>query len=84
MIAGCWGRENTLLHHGKYIKDLSYLNRPIQEVVYIDFTDEVVEYHKDNCIKLKLFEGDVDDRELIDIIPFLERKFIKILSFIFV
>lgn len=82
MIAGCWGRENTLLNHGKYIKDLSYLNRPINEVVYIDFTDDVVEYHKDNCIKLKLFEGDVDDRELIDIIPFLERKFYQI-SFLF-
>jgi hypothetical protein len=51
--------------------------------VYIDFTDEVVEYHKDNCIKLKLFEGDVDDRELIDIIPFLERKFFNILINLF-
>jgi TFIIF-interacting CTD phosphatase-like protein len=84
MIAGCWGRENTLLSNGKYIKDLSYLNRPIGEVVYIDFTDEVVEYHKDNCIKLRLFDGDVDDRELIDIIPFLERKlFFNFFSFFY-
>jgi hypothetical protein len=51
------------------------LNRPINEVVYLDFSDEAVEFHKENCIMLRLFDGDVEDRELIDIIPFLERKF---------
>lgn len=29
MIQGTFGRESTLLQNGKYIKDLSYLNRPI-------------------------------------------------------
>lgn len=61
MIAGRFGRENTLLKNKKYIKDLSYLNRPIREVVYVDFTDEAVEYHKDNVILIKEFDGDKSD-----------------------
>ena len=40
MIMGRFGRENTLLKNGKYIKDLTYLNRPLKDIVYIDYTDE--------------------------------------------
>ena len=57
-----------------YIKDLSYLGRPIKEVIYLDFTDDTVPYHKDNLIRLSQWEGDSNDRELYDIIPFLESK----------
>lgn len=74
MIAGRFGRESTALRDGKYVKDLSYLNRPLAEVIYIDFSDEFVELHKENCIILPKFEGDLDDRELFDLIPFLDRK----------
>lgn len=45
MIAGRLGRESTLLKNGKYIKDLSYMNRPIKDIVYIDFSDEKAAYH---------------------------------------
>lgn len=73
MIQGRYGRENTLLKDGRYIKDLSYMNRPLKDVVYIDYTDENVEYHKDNCILLSQFDGDNADRDLIDLIPFLDH-----------
>lgn len=75
MIAGKFGRESTALKDGKYVKDLSYLNRPIGEIIYVDFDDDHVEYHQDNCILLPKFEGSADDRELIDLIPFLDRKY---------
>ena len=74
MIIGRFGREQTLLKDGKYIKDLSYLNRPIKEIVYIDFNDDAVEFHKSNAIIIPKFEGDLDDRSLVDLVPFLERK----------
>ena len=74
MIVGRFGRENTLLKDGKYIKDLSNLNRPMKEVVYLDFTDESVTFHKENCILINKFDGDKSDRDLIELIPFLERK----------
>lgn len=73
MIMGRFGRENTVLKEGKYIKDLSYLNRKIKNIVYIDFTDDAVAFHKDNCILIPKFEGDTGDRELIDLIPFLDN-----------
>jgi len=74
MIVGRFGRESTLLKNGKYIKDLSYLNRPLKEVIYIDFEDDSVDFHKENAIILPKFDGDLDDRALIDLVPFLERK----------
>lgn len=72
MIMARLGREVTLLKNGKYIKDLSYLNRDIKDIIYIDFSDDKAEFHKDNVILLPRWEGDLDDRELYDIIPFLE------------
>ena len=55
-----------------YVKDFAYLGRPIKEVVYIDFTDDTVPMHKDNAILLPEWHGDKDDRELYDLLPFLE------------
>ena len=77
MIHGRFGRESTLLKDGKYIKDLSYLNRPIKDIVYIDFTDEFVDYHKENCILIPKFDGDKNDAALMELLPFLERKYSK-------
>ena len=75
MFRGMFGRENTALKDGKYVKDLSYLNRPLKEVIYIDFTDEHMDYQQDNVLIVPKFEGDTEDRELVDLMPFLERKY---------
>lgn len=74
-IAGRLGRESTIVKNGLYCKDFSYLGRPIKDVVYIDFTDEIVPYHKENTIVLPEWNGDGEDRQLYDLIPFLESKF---------
>ena len=73
-IAGRLGRESTIVKNGLYCKDFSYLGRPIRDVVYIDFTDEIVPYHKENTIVLPEWNGDGEDRQLYDLIPFLESK----------
>jgi len=73
MIQGRLGRESTLLKNGQYIKDLSYLNRPLKDIIYVDFDDEKVAFHKENCIILPRWEGDPNDRELYDIMPFFEN-----------
>jgi TFIIF-interacting CTD phosphatase-like protein len=72
MIMARLGRESTLLKNGKYIKDLSYMNRDLKDVIYIDFDDEKADFHKDNVLILPRWEGDPNDRELYDIMPFLE------------
>ena len=46
----------------------------MKEVIYIDFTDEMVPYHKGNCVILPEFNGSMDDRALYEILPFLKRK----------
>ena len=70
-FSGIIGREATIVKDGKYIKDFSYLGRPIKDVIYLDFTDETVPYHKTNAIILPEWSGDLDDRALHDILPFL-------------
>ena len=69
MIFGRFGRESTLLRNGAYIKDLSYLNRPLKDIIYLDFTDDPVQMHRENYIYLPKFEGDTSDRALMDIKP---------------
>lgn len=54
------------------------MNRPLKDIVYLDFSDERVSLHKENCIVLNKWEGDMSDRELYDIMPFLESKILKI------
>jgi len=61
-----------MLLDGTYIKDFSYLGRPANEVVYLDWSDKVVPYHKENTILLPEWSGDQEDRALYDILPFLE------------
>lgn len=52
------------------------MNRKLSNIIYIDFTDDPVEMHRENAIILPKFEGDTSDRALYDLIPFLDRKFI--------
>ncbi len=40
MIMGRLGRESTLFKNGIYVKDLSYLNRDMKDIVYLDFEDK--------------------------------------------
>lgn len=75
MIQGRLGRESTITKGTKYIKDFSYLGRPIKDVIYIDFSEDcVLPIHQANTIILPEWTGDSDDRELIDLVPFLESK----------
>lgn len=72
-IQGKLGRESTIMKNGKYTKDFSYLGRPLKDVIYIDFTDENIPSHKENCILIPEWKGEKDDRALIDLVPFLEN-----------
>lgn len=73
IISGRIGHESTLLKEGRYIRDLSYMNRDIKDIVCIEFDPEKFYYHQDNVIKIPEWTGDSLDRELIDLIPFLEH-----------
>ncbi|KAF4637016.1 hypothetical protein G7Y89_g1071 [Cudoniella acicularis] len=65
-------REATLYENGEYIKDLSYLNRDLSKVIVIDTKASHTQKQPENAIILKPWEGEVGDKDLIGLIPFLE------------
>ena len=58
------------------LQDLTNLNRPINKVIMVDTDPKSVKYHVDNAIILDKWTGDIHDRILWDLIPFLLSKFV--------
>ena len=56
----------------EHIKDLSYMNRPIKNIIVIDSDENRVANHRDNVIAIPEFEGDMTDWSLYDVLPLLE------------
>ncbi|KAJ7281664.1 HAD-like domain-containing protein [Mycena rebaudengoi] len=65
-------REATRSINGKIVKDLSYLNRPLNTVISLDTDPEHVSTHPENAIVIPKWNGDPNDKGLIMMIPFLE------------
>ncbi len=40
IFSGRFGHEHTLLKDGKYVKDLSYMNRDVKKIVVIESDEE--------------------------------------------
>nr|POE99411.1 mitochondrial import inner membrane translocase subunit tim50 [Quercus suber] len=69
------GREATKYESGEYVKDLSYLNRPLGKTLIIDTAASHVKNQPENAIVLPKWEGDSKDphsKDLVALIPFLE------------
>lgn len=67
------GRECLCYRDGEMVKDLKYLNRDLKNVVILEKTAKMVRLQEDNAILLPEFNGDKDDKFLIEIMPFLEH-----------
>ena len=67
------GRESVCLRKGQMIKDLSYLNRDLKNIIVIEKDLESVKYHPDNVVIIPEFTGDDNDRALVELLPFLEH-----------
>ncbi|EPS44377.1 hypothetical protein H072_1603 [Dactylellina haptotyla CBS 200.50] len=65
-------REATKYKRGKYIKDLTYLNRDLSKVIMLDTKPEAWTDQPENAIKMKPWKGNPRDKELVALIPFLE------------
>ncbi|GAM83475.1 hypothetical protein ANO11243_014630 [Dothideomycetidae sp. 11243] len=68
-------REATKYENGKYIKDLAYLNRPLDKTLIIDTNPDHVSNQPENAIVLPKWRGDPKDphaKDLVGLIPFLE------------
>ena len=60
---------------GDRIKDLSYLNRDLRHVIIVDTNPHSYRLQKYNGIAIKPWDGDLNDTELINLVPFLEAVF---------
>ncbi|KAI8068140.1 HAD-like domain-containing protein [Gilbertella persicaria] len=65
-------REATRYVDGKYVKDLSHLNRDLSKVIIMDSNPEAFTYQPENGIALKPWKGEAGDQGLLEYIPFLE------------
>ncbi|GAA5961214.1 hypothetical protein JCM8115_005870 [Rhodotorula mucilaginosa] len=73
-------KEATRYKNGMNIKDLSYLNRPLERTVILDIDPDRFQLQPDNGIALKPWTGSKGDEtanELVAMIPFLEALAIK-------
>ncbi|TKA22588.1 hypothetical protein B0A50_08277 [Salinomyces thailandicus] len=69
------GREATKYTSGEYVKDLSYLNRPLNKTLILDTHAPHVQNQPDNAIIIPKWSGDPKDpgiNDLVALIPFLE------------
>ncbi|KAF7728692.1 mitochondrial inner membrane protein required for protein import [Apophysomyces ossiformis] len=65
-------REGTRYVDGKFVKDLSHLNRDLGKVIIMDCSPEAFSLQPENGVALKPWHGEPDDRDLLSYIPFLE------------
>ncbi|ODQ77109.1 hypothetical protein BABINDRAFT_173026 [Babjeviella inositovora NRRL Y-12698] len=64
-------REHARSKDGKIVKDLSYMNRPLEKLLLIDVNEDATLLQPENSIVLAPWDGQKDD-VLIKMIPFLE------------
>ncbi|VDC05681.1 unnamed protein product [Peniophora sp. CBMAI 1063] len=65
-------RESTRAGPDGPVKDLSYLNRPLDKVILLDAHPEHCTAQPENAIIIKPWKGQPGDKGLIEMIPFLE------------
>lgn len=66
------GREATTFELKGYIKDLRYINRNLKDVICIDYNPDNVKLTPLNTIIIPAFDGDVNDKELLQLVQFLK------------
>jgi len=65
-------REGCVQHYGNYVKDLSHMGRPMNEIVIVDNSPFSYMFQPDNAIPITSWFNNRSDRELHDLMPFLD------------
>lgn len=71
-IAARLFRDHCVCSEGIFVKDLGLLGRDLNSVVMIDNSTTSYKFQPKNGIECVPFIDNKDDRELIEIIPFME------------
>ncbi|KAJ3309566.1 hypothetical protein HDV04_005949 [Boothiomyces sp. JEL0838] len=65
-------REHCIHHKGNYVKDLSLLGRELKDVIIVDNSPICYMFHPANAIPITGWFDNPNDRELYELLPFLE------------
>jgi len=72
----CTRRYNYETQEEYWLKDLKKICRlgyALERIVVVDDSPEKLQRHYGNYIRISPFEGDQSDRELLDLLPFLQH-----------
>lgn len=64
-------RDATRYIDGERVKDLNYLNRDLSKVIMIEWDANACKTNPKNCLILKRYEGEDNDRTLFELVHFL-------------
>ncbi|XP_068600807.1 carboxy-terminal domain RNA polymerase II polypeptide A small phosphatase 2 isoform X2 [Brachionichthys hirsutus] len=66
-------RESCVFHQGCYVKDLSLLGRDLHKTLILDNSPASYIFHPDNAVPVASWFDDVDDAELLNLLPVFEE-----------
>lgn len=65
-------REACVQHYGNYVKDLSHLGRRMEDILIVDNSPFSYMFQPDNAIPITSWFNDKNDRQLYELLPFLD------------
>ncbi|KAH3664334.1 hypothetical protein WICMUC_005719 [Wickerhamomyces mucosus] len=65
-------RDSCYNYQNNYIKNLSQIGRPLNEIIILDNSPASYLFHPQHAIPISSWFSDAHDNELLDILPFLE------------
>lgn len=65
-------REACVQHYGNYVKDLTHLGRALEGSIIVDNSPFSYMFQPDNAIPITSWFDDKSDRQLYDLLPFLD------------
>lgn len=66
-------RQHCVFHNGHYVKDLSILGRELERTFILDNSPMSYLFQPDNAVAVTSFIDSMEDRELPNMLPFLEK-----------